>query len=66
MEDLQPKKQRKPGNPNGRPPMFDAERARYIQDNPDQLTYSELALKFGVSVQTIRRCARKMGGYAEV
>lgn len=48
----------------GRKPVFNQETITYIKDNPDQLNYSELARKFSVSLQTIRRVVKGRGPYA--
>lgn len=60
---MEPTKHRAPGG--GRPRVFDDKTIQYIKDNPDQLNYSELARKFSVCVQTIRRVALGRGAYKE-
>ena len=49
----------------GRPKVFDESTLTYIRDNPDQLTQSELAMRFSVSIQTIKRAILRKGAYKE-
>lgn len=58
-----PVKKKRIGNYKGRKPMFSPEEVKYIQDNPDQLNYSELARKFATTLVTIRKVVRKEGAY---
>jgi HTH domain. len=51
--------------PRGRQPLFSQEQVTYIRDNPDQLSYSELAQKFACSVQTIKRVVKGRNYYAD-
>lgn len=48
----------------GRQPLFSEKEVTYIRDNPDQLSYSELAQKFSCSVQTIKRVVKGRNYYA--
>ncbi len=61
MSDRQPKKKRAKGG--GRKQLFPEKEVIYIRDNPDQLSYSELAQKYSCSIQTIKRVVKGKGPY---
>lgn len=65
-EEMQPalfkaKKVIRPGR--GRKPSLTVEQVRYCRDNPDQLSYDELGMKFAVGIATIRNAIRARGNY---
>lgn len=52
--------------PRGRKKLFDEATIVWIKDNPEQLSYSELAQKFSCAVQTIKRVVKNKDGYKTV
>ena len=48
---------------SGRKKLFTEKEITYIRDNPDQLSYSELAQKFACAVLTIKRVVKGWGAY---
>lgn len=62
IEPSKVKSKRKPGG--GRTAALNSDDVTYVRDNPDQLSYSELARKFLVTVQTIRKVVRGRGVYS--